>query len=152
MAGSNDLPSFREKRKTLFGEKTREEEMRQTGTQFMEAGQYDDALEFFARCDAAGKVREILERAKQEGNTPLYLRAKVVLGEAAEEDELRELARAAHDAGRPSMALVAYEKAGMEERAEELRQELLAGDEPIAVPGKEPAEVTDEGPTDEPAQ
>ena len=138
MPGSDELPEFREKRKILFGEKTREEQMRLTGRQFMEAEQYDDALEFFARCDANDLVREIIERAREAGNTPLYFRAKVVLGEKPDEAELLEMAEAARQAGRTSMAVVAYQKAGHEERADELREELLAGEEPWRAPGEEP--------------
>jgi hypothetical protein len=150
MPGSDELPEFREKRKILFGEKTEEEQLRQTGRQFMEAEQYDDALEFFARCDAADEVREIIGRARETANTPLYLRAKVVLGEKPDEAELLEMAEKARKAGRTSMALVAYQKSGHEEQADELREELLAGEEPVRAPGEEPQ--TEQDNAEEPAQ
>ena len=134
MARSDELPGFRKKRDILFGEKTTDEQMRETGRKFMEAEQLDDALEFFARCEADDLVREIAAHAREQGNTALYLRARVVLGEPPEEDELRELADEAMEAKRPSMARLAYVKAGDEEKAEELEKQLLGGEEPQEKP------------------
>jgi hypothetical protein len=149
MANSDELPGFRDKRKTLFGEKTGEEEMRETGRQFMEAGQFYDALEFFARCEAPDQVKEIARRAKESGNTPLFLRARVVQGEQPGEEELLELARSAREGDRLSMAVVALQKAGHEEEAQELRRELLGGEEPGVEPGAEEAEPTEVPPEED---
>ncbi len=129
MARKQDLPDFYEKRKLLFSEKARAKELRETGRQFMEAGRYDDALEFFQRCEADELARQIAERAMREGDTPLYMRAKKVLGEEINEEQWLALAERAEQAGRPSMASVAYRKAGDEEEAARLRELITAAAE-----------------------
>jgi hypothetical protein len=122
MAKNQDLPGFYEKRKILFSEKTSAEKMRATGEAFMEAGRYDDALEFFERCEAADLVRQVAARAMEEGNTPLYMRAKRVLEEPMSENEWAGLAEKAERCGRPTMAYVARRKAGDEAEAARLRR------------------------------
>ncbi len=119
-----ELPDFYEKRDILFGDNTTEEEMRSTGEQFMRAGRYDDALEFFARCEANDLVREIIEEVKERGDTPVFLRAKRVLDEETEEAEWEELASNALEHGSPSKAYVAKLKAGKEEEAEQLKDQI----------------------------
>lgn len=121
MAKSKELPGFDEKRKILFGAKSSPEKMRETGELFMDAERYDDALEFFQRCDAQDQTREIARRAMAAGNTPLYMRAKKVLGEDITEQEWSELAATAEKTGLHSVAYVAHLKAGHEEEAARLR-------------------------------
>ena len=140
MAKKNELPGFVKKRKILFGEKVSPEQRRTTGIEFMEAGRYDDALEFFARADAGEYVRKIANIAREEGNVPIYLRAKGVLEEKPEQDDFEELAGKALEKNRPSMAVVAYQKAGLEEQADRLRSEVFgeeAQDEEEAGEGEE---------------
>jgi hypothetical protein len=137
MARKQDLPGFYEKRKLLFSEKARPEDLREAGRQFMEAERYDDALEFFERCDADDLARQIAERAMERGNTPLYMRAKRVLGEEISDGEWRGLAQSAERAGRLSMAYVARQKAGDEEEAARLKVQLAeaapqGGEQPAA--------------------
>ena len=135
---SEELPDFYEKREILFGDSTTEEEMRSTGEKFMRAGRYDDALEFFARCDADDLVREIIEDVKERGDTPVFLRAKRVLDEETSEEEWDELAQNALEHGSPSKAYVAKVKAGKEDEAEQLKERIYP-DEVL-----EKQEITDE--------
>jgi hypothetical protein len=138
MAKNKELAGFAEKRKILFGAKSSPEKMRQTGELFMDAERYDDALEFFQRCEAQDHTREIARRAMTAGNTPLYMRAKKVLGEEITEQEWSELAATAEKAGLYSTAYVAHLKAGHEEEAARLRGP--AGD---AETREEPAEPSE---------
>ena len=124
MARSSEPPGFSRKRKVLFNPKTRPERMLNMGRRFMEAERYDDALEFFARCEARAEVERIVWIATERGDAPLLLRAKVVLKEAATEAELTKVARAAEAAGRLSMALVAWVKAGREDEVERIRARM----------------------------
>jgi len=124
MARSNELPGFRQKRKILFGKGTTPEQMLETGRRFMQAERYYDALEFFSRSEAEQEVRELVRLAVERGDTPLLLRAKVVLKEEPTAGELRQVAHKAREAGRLSMALLAYSRAGDEQEAEKLRAEL----------------------------
>lgn len=140
MARQRDLPGFAEKRKILFGAKTAPEKMRETGELFLEAERYDDALEFFQRCDADDLTRRVADRAMRTGNVPLYMRAKRVLREPVEETEWKELAARAEGQGRFSMAYVAHLKAGNEAEAERLKQKLpsqSAEAEPDAAPDED---------------
>ncbi len=129
MAERKDLPGFQKKRKILFDDKFAGRQRLEAGIEFMEAGRYDDALEFFARSDAAQQVREIAELARQQCNVPIFLRAKVVLKERPGEDELVELALRAMEAGRSSMAELAYRKAGRQEEADRISGKTGGEDE-----------------------
>ncbi|MFP4027618.1 MAG: hypothetical protein ACLFWL_07505 [Candidatus Brocadiia bacterium] len=124
MEKSDELPGFRKKRKVLFGEKSTDEDLREMGRQFMEAEHYDDALEFFARTEAEGDVRKIASRAMEKGNTPLFLRAKVVLDEQLTEEELEKLAANAEQAEQISSAYVAHLKASNNAELEKLSEKL----------------------------
>ncbi len=124
MAKKNELPPFVKKRKIMFGEKVADRQRIQAGVEFMEAGRYDDALEFFVRSDAEEYVREIVEIALKECNVPVFLRAKVVLNEKPEKAELEEIADRALEMDSPAMAAVALQKAGLHEKAKEIRSEV----------------------------
>jgi len=126
MAKQRDLPAFREKRKILFGEKTSQERMREAARQFMEAERYDEALEFCQRTEADELARQIAARALESGNSPLYMRAKRVLGEEIGDEEWAQLAAKAEKAGLFSAAYVAYVKAGREPEAARMRS-LMPG-------------------------
>ena len=128
MGKNDDLPDFHAKRKILFGDKTSDEQLRETGQQFMEGERYDDALEFFQRADADDLARQVARNAMERGNTPLYMRAKRVLGEPISEDEWVELARSAERAELYTAARLAYQKAGRTQEAERLA-ELIFGPE-----------------------
>ena len=137
MSKQTELPGFYEKRKTLFGRKTAPEKMLQTGRVFMDAGRYDDALEFFERCEAADLVRQITATAMRAGDTSLYMRAKKVLKEDTSDEEWTQLAANAEQAGKHTMAYLAHLKAGHEQEAARLRRlaQGLSGPEPPAPAG-----------------
>ncbi|MHC4789152.1 MAG: hypothetical protein ACYS8K_08140 [Planctomycetota bacterium] len=141
MPRNDELPAFFQKRKILFNEKTSPEKMRRTGQLFMAAERYDDALEFFARCEADDLTRQVSDRAMEAGNTALYMRAKRVLDEDITEEEWTKLAAAAESAGAHTMAYVAHQKAGHQEEAARLREMVpgLAGEAPL--PEAEEAEA-----------
>jgi hypothetical protein len=143
MAKKRDLPGFAEKRKILFGAKTTPEKLRDTGELFLEAERYDDALEFFQRGHADDLTRAVADRAMEDGNVPLYMRAKRVLGEPVEKEEWNRLAATAEGQGRFSMAYVSFVKAGNETEAQRLRQLLPSQD----ARADAEAEEADDGPT-----
>jgi hypothetical protein len=136
-----DLPDFYEKREILFGDNTTEEEMRSAGEQFMQARRYDDALEFFARCEADDMVRDIIKDVLERGDTPVFLRAKRVLDEEVTDEEWERLAENALEHGSPSKAYVAKLKAGKEEEAEQLKAQIY----PDEVLEKQEIDEEDEG-------
>lgn len=124
MGKQNELPGFSEKRKSLFGKRTSSEKLCETGRAFAAAERYDDALEFFGRADAEGAVREVAQIAISRGDTPLYMRAKKILGEKITPEEWHMLARGALAAGSPTKAYVALVKAGRKEEAEALKAQI----------------------------
>ena len=126
MTRERDLPGFYAKRKLLFGAKTSPEKMREAGEMFMAAERYDDALEFFARCEGHEPARKIAGLAMEAGNVALYMRAKRVLREQITEGQWAQLAVNAERTGAFSMAQVAHRKAGHEEEAARLRR-LIPG-------------------------
>lgn len=132
MAQKTELPDFTKKRKILFGEKVDDSERYETGCEFMQTERFDDALEFFARTETEGvetKIRDIAARAMEDGNTPLFLRAKTILKEKTTQEEMEDIARVALSNNRPSMALIAYQKGGMDEKAETLRNQIFGTEE-----------------------
>jgi hypothetical protein len=143
MAKSQELPAFEQKRKVLFGPKTAPEELREVGRRFMDKERFDDALEFFARCEAQNEVRKVAHIALERGDTSLFLRAKVVLREEATKDEFLRLAKTAEQSGKAAMAALAYRKAGDEETADRLLAEAM---------GLVPEKTDTEGVPDEPGQ
>jgi len=122
MAKNDDLPEFRLKRKILFGPKVAPEKLRELGERFMKAERYDDALEFTDRAGADDLTRQVAEEAMLRGDTPLYMRAKKVLGEQITESEWDRLARGAEKGGHYSSALLAYSQAGRTEEADRVRR------------------------------
>ncbi len=141
MPGNDELPSFRHKRKVLFGEKTSREELREMGRRFMDHQRYDDALEFFQRAEAKDLVRQTARRAIETGNTPLLMRAKKILDEPIAEDEWTQVAEAAERAGLFSAAQLAHRQAGHEGEAERLNRKM-AQVQGLEEPATEPAEQT----------
>ena len=87
----------------------------------MAAERYDDALEFFQRARAHELTRRIAAVAMQAGNTPLYMRAKKVLGEAITDAEWTQLANAAEKSGAFSSCYLAHSIAGHAEEAARVR-------------------------------
>jgi hypothetical protein len=141
MARKPDLPGFYQKRKILFGAKTAPAKMRETGKLFMDAGRYDDALEFFERCSADDLARQIAAMAMKAGDTALYMRAKKVLKEQISDQEWAAVAANAEKAGAHTMAYVAHLRAGHEEEAARLRAVIGAAggvQEPAAGPQQTP--------------
>jgi len=120
MAERRELPSFRDKRRVLFSERTPSERMRQTGQAFMEAGRYDDALEFFQRCGADDLTRQVAERAMGAGDTALYMRAKKILKEDISDGEWTRLAVRAEEVGAYSLAYLAHLRAGHDDEVARL--------------------------------
>ncbi len=109
----------------MFGEKVDPELKRRTGDFFKDSERYDDALEFYARTQAETQIREIMDAAREDCNIPVFLRAKVVLGEKNPVEVLESLAQKALEQGRPSMAALAYQKAGLDEKAAAIRGNVL---------------------------
>lgn len=149
MAKSDELPGFVAKRKILFGARTTPEQMTEMALRFMAQERYDDALEFLAKTDAHAPLDKIVRIAIDRGDTPLLLRAKAVLKQEPTDRELLVTAKQAEAAGRPSMAYVAYVKAGNEQEAERLRGEIAATlktswpDAAQALPETEPNDAAD---------
>ncbi|NLW51596.1 MAG: hypothetical protein GXY85_12265 [Candidatus Brocadiaceae bacterium] len=137
MAKRGELPDFHTKRKALFDPRATPQRLRETGEMFHAAERYDDALEFFSRCEAQDAVRAIAETAMKAGNVPLFMRARRILREAITENEWTQIARRAEEAGAFSMACVAHCKAGHEDEADRLRR-LMSGPEEEPVGGKTP--------------
>ncbi len=135
MAKSRELPDFNKKRKLLFGPKTTPEQLEETARLFMEAGRYDEALEFLQRADADDLTRRIADVATEAGNAPLFMRAMRVLGEEASETDWLRVAANAEKAELWSAAYLAYRQAGREEEAAAAHRKL---------PGFELAEPVEE--------
>ncbi len=146
MPKKGQLPGFYEKRALLFSKKASPEKTKQLGKQFMDAGRFDDALEFFARAKAEDMVREIARTALDTGDAPLYMRARKILGDDAKEAEWNKLADNAVKHGRFAMAYVAKLKAGKPEEAEQFLARIPTVEPPESPAGpSEAGEVPAEG-------
>ncbi len=92
MAAKQELPGFRRKRDILFGKKISQDRLRRAGEQFLEAGRYDDAMEFIQRAAAPDLARRVVRIAIDAGDTPLLMRAKKVLRQDVTEQEWNRVA------------------------------------------------------------
>lgn len=124
MGKSDELPGFKKKRRVLFSPKSAPQKLCEVGEQFMAAERYDDALECFQRAEAEDLVRQVAGIAMEEGNTPLYMRAKKVLQEEITDAEWTQIADRAEAAGLDSCAYLAHSQPGHEEEAARLRRRL----------------------------
>ena len=138
MAKNDELPEFRPKRKVLFGSRTSEEQWRETGKEFMSAGRYDDALEFFGQADADDLAEQVAREALSAGNVPLLMRARRVSGQETSESDWLAAAQAAESNGMFSGAALAYERAGRDDDAARMAQQMPGA------PEEQPEQVLDE--------
>lgn len=121
-----ELPGFAKKRKILFSNKTSKDELIRVGRAFAAELRFEDAIEFFARASATEEIEKIAETAREMADVSLYMRSMRVLKRPLAPEICVELAEKALAAGRPSMALVAYREAGMEDKVEEMRAKMVS--------------------------
>ena len=116
-----ELPGFTSKRKILFSPRSTPQDLVRVGKEFLEAEYYDDALEFFTRAGAADEVRAVAEKAYEAADVPLFMRARKAIKESIAPEQWEHLAQANIKLGRFSMAQLAYNQAGMPEKAEQVK-------------------------------
>ncbi|HOX39336.1 MAG TPA: hypothetical protein PL033_15250 [Candidatus Brocadiia bacterium] len=122
MAGK--VLGFTQKRRQLYARSVSPEKLMRAGDDFLEAGRYDDALNFYHRAEAKDRIAKVAETAVARGDAALLLRARKLLGTAATPEELSETAAKALENGKPTLAMVAYERIGDKEKAKEIRAQL----------------------------
>ena len=125
MANVN-MPEFEEKRELLYSDDVPVERVKEVGRQFMEAGLYSDALEFFERSRSAEDTRKVAGISLEAGDVALWLRCKRILGEEPDEQSLRAIAANAEAQRKYMFAVEAWRRLEDDEQIERLRAALAA--------------------------
>jgi len=118
----NELPNFFKRREILFSDEISPDEVDRYGDMFLEAGRVNEALDFYEKSGNKERVRRVLQMAEEEGDLGVWMRAKVLLKETPKPAEWERMAERALSAGKEHYAIYALEKAGKQDRAEELKQ------------------------------
>ena len=118
---SADLPDFSTKREILYSDDVPVERVNEVGRQFMAAGLYNDALEFFDRSKSADDIQKVADIAFNEGDVAIWLRCKRILRQEPDEGSLEGIAGHAEAHGKLAFAIEAWRRLGKEEQVERLR-------------------------------
>lgn len=136
---ATQLPDVKQKQRLLFSEKLTAEAWIDLGQRFLEAGWFNDAIDFFARAEhqeGLGRVREI---AREQGDTFLLTRCLKALAVEAEDREWAALGDRALALGKWQFAREAYRLAG-DRKAMDRIDALIKPANPEPEPGEPPAE------------
>jgi tetratricopeptide (TPR) repeat protein len=85
------------------------------GARYEEAGQINDAVDFYERANAAGPLEALLEVARDDGDAFLYGRVLKALGRDAPAEEWILLGEKARELGKHAFALEAFKRGGLQE-------------------------------------
>lgn len=133
---AKSLPvDFNEKRRVLYG-KGQEKVLLKTAEGFLAEGRLAEALEFLERNRDVAMLDRVARAAVDRGDAFSLGRSLQLAGETADADRWRTLAANAERAERWYDAIRALERAGDEERAEELRQAHHPDYKPFKPAGK----------------
>ena len=96
------------------------------GELYLETGLVHDAVDFFEKAGVQEPLRELLELAREEGDVFLMRRLSAILGREPGADEWLAAANQAESLGKFLFALKGYALAGATEKADQLKQGLIA--------------------------
>ena len=118
---SADLPDFSSKREILYSDDVPVEKVNEVGRQFMAAGLYNDALEFFDRSKSVDDVQKAADIAFKDGDVAIWLRCKRILRQEPDEASLEGIAAHAETHKKYAFAIEAWRRLGNDEQVARLR-------------------------------
>jgi len=120
---AQELPDTLRLREIKYGVKTSAEDRSGTARQFLDAGCLSEALDLFLIADDAKGIRQVKQKAIDQGRPALLLMLERAEREVTPE-EWRSAGRSARAADRPREAFRCFTMAEDETALEELRSEL----------------------------
>ena len=130
------LESAQAKRDLLYSPKAGDAERNAAADVFIDAERFGEALEFIEVTRDAERLAKIQAAGLERGDTFLLQQVERIRGEAADPATWREFAEKAVSLGKYYDAYRALQRAGEEEKAEEVRAEHMPDYEPFRPEGK----------------
>jgi len=128
------LPTAIEKRDILYGAvKVSTDKLKAMGNDFLKAGWYSDAADFFGQAGDRDSIGKLSEKALEDGDTFLLLKTARLLGDADSiTAALERCALRAESLGKVRYAIRAYDQLGNVEKAKALREQVAQDGDIIA--------------------
>jgi hypothetical protein len=136
------LPDSIMKRDLLYGPKGEKADLSAYGDAFFEARRFQDAFLFYERAKNDAKLRELRKTAIADGNLNILGRMNLVKGHEISAEEWAEAAQKAFESGKLRYAAQMFERAGMIERAAEVR---AVYEPPPAAPAGQTSDKNEQG-------
>jgi len=121
------LPShydLAEKQKLLYSKEISPERRVKIAELLIQEGKYCEALEYLEQAKDEGKIKEVMEKAVEEGDYFSLAYAEKVSGLKVEADRWNRLGAQAEKLGKYSYALKAYKAANNTEKYNKLKEKL----------------------------
>ena len=113
-----------EKQKLLYSKDISPQRRVRIAELLIQEGKYCEALEFLEQAKEESKIREIMEKAVEEGDHFVLAYAERVSGLKAEAEQWNRLGAKAEKLGKYSYALKAYQAANNTENYNRLKEKL----------------------------
>ncbi len=124
MGNTADLPHYKFKQALLHGKDTNPAEISRLGRRFLEEGWLNDAIDFFKKAEDSQGLAAIREISIEEGDIFLLRQAIKAGGEAAGEDEWKQIGERALELGKLQFAREAFRMFGDRKAMEKVDQLL----------------------------
>ncbi|MEN6437176.1 MAG: hypothetical protein ABFD97_01200 [Syntrophobacter sp.] len=108
----NSLHSCLEKRDLLNQSALSVDKLTEWGARYEEAGQFNDAIDFYERASASGALENLLPLAIAEGDAFLYGRLLRALNREGLPEDWAALGQRADELGKQAYAREAFKKSG----------------------------------------
>ena len=118
-----------EKQKLLYSKDISAERRVKIAELLIQQGKYCEALEYLEQAKEESKIRELMEKAVEEGDYFSLAYAEKVSGLKVEADRWNRLGAEAEQLGKYSYALKAYQAANNTEKYNRLKEKLSSSEE-----------------------
>ncbi len=95
------------------------------GKIYLEAGNVNDAIDFFAKAKAEDELKALLSRTIEEGDVFLFQKIHKLLESSPSNEQWERLGEAALKLGKLEFAAKAFENANNKERLKEINEKRL---------------------------
>ena len=126
MAKENQLPDFKEKRKTVYSSNTAKETLVDYGNRLLAAQRINDALDFYEKAEYEDGIKKILTMSLNDGDAFIFARVVKILKNRVSAEGWNRVGDNAAERGKYHFALRAYKNSGNQEGVHKIEQ-ILAG-------------------------
>ncbi|HUU00960.1 MAG TPA: hypothetical protein VM425_05930 [Myxococcota bacterium] len=130
-SSSADLPHYKLKQALLHGNDSKPGELSRLGRRFLEEGWLNDAIDFFKKAEDSQGLATIREISIEEGDIFVLRQVIKAGGEAAGEDEWKQIGERALELGKLQFAREAFRIVGDRKAMEKIDQLIEPAPEEI---------------------